>query len=104
MRNGLTSQKFNRLGIKYVGLAAMFVIAQLLFSFHHYSDAHADEGDFVVECDICTVASGAIDAPIVGHSLEAPEPGTLALPPSASNAAKSSLARSGGPRAPPQTL
>ncbi|MBO6505958.1 MAG: hypothetical protein JJ850_02755 [Kordiimonadaceae bacterium] len=104
MRNGLTSLKIDMQGIRYAALAAMFVFAQLLISFHHHSDAHADEHDFVVECDICTIAPGALDAPTVSHSLEAPKPEALALPPSALNAAKSSIARSGGPRAPPQTL
>ena len=70
-----------------------------------FGEAHADDGpdDHIVECDICTIASGAVDnAPAIG-SAETPTIRPSELPSQTMEVARQGADRPGGPRAPPQT-
>jgi hypothetical protein len=68
MMFGLTAihQRLKSLGVHTATLSALFLLAQLLISFHHVNDAHsldkADEG-VVVECGVCTVSASVFDLP-----------------------------------------
>lgn len=103
-RFGITSLTNGKKGMYRLLLAALFVSAQLLISFHHVSDAHAASDDaFVVECDICTVSSGIFDAPEKPDTLEARVFGETRVSPVVDARPTDIPVRSGGARAPPQT-
>ncbi len=105
MRKYTASIKSGRRGIPYAMLAAVFMLAQLFVIEHHFGEAHADDGpdEHIVECDICTIASGAVDnAPAIGNA-ETPTIRPSELPSQSMEVARQGSDRPGGPRAPPQT-
>lgn len=67
MFEAVTTQKqLKSLGMRSTLLAAAFLFAQLLISFHHVGDAHGlhdSDNDFSVECEVCTVSAGIFDSP-----------------------------------------
>lgn len=103
-RTGFTSPDSRSRGMQYAVLAAMFVLAQLLITFHHVSDAHAagaaDDG-IVVECDICIVASGVFDTPEPTPVFDVLPSGQTSFSLIVRDLPASPTARPGGPRAPP---
>ncbi len=82
-------------------------LAQILADAHDHADEHghdSDHSDLSAACDICTIAATVSGSRDVSFIPEAPLLRNIELPIDADNLAAVSVARPGGPRAPPQTL